>query len=202
MAMAPRAPASSIGRIHIEPGEGALQIRTGPKVAAPSHFKASIELKAPPMRVILWVRLDGGAAPVVEELALRPAPGSPLTSTTLRLVLLDPLIRAVVKKASRPVIERPDVAPGAFQVKGGDQRHAWVSVPPGADERVLQIASLYNQALSAGSHSPAADAAAAVRLSRAQVARYVRRARAVGLIPPVDQVITKGAAGPRPALDR
>ena len=89
--------------------------------------------------------------PVVEELALQPVRGSALTSTTSRAVLLDPIVQAAVKAASKRVTERPDVAPGAFQVEGQpDERRAWVSVPAGADERVLQVARLYRQSLAAG----------------------------------------------------
>lgn len=190
--MPARAQTFRIGRIHVTPHESSTQIRTGPGTAAPSRFQADVMLEIPAMHAVVNVMVGDGGLPVVEQLGMEPLPGTMLTSTTLRAVLLDPIVRAALKEASRPVVERPDVAAGAFQVDGDpDETHAWVSVPAGADDRVLQVARLYREALAAGSRSPAADAAAAVHISRAQVARYIRRARAGGLIPPVDQVIRK-----------
>jgi hypothetical protein len=186
----------TIGRVQIHPHERTAQIRTGPRTAAPSRFSAIIQTKAPDLEIAVAIVLEEGGTPVVEELVVHPSPGTRLSSTTLRGLLLDPVVRSAVQAASRPVIERPDVHRNAFQIKGEPgENQAWVSVPAGADERVQQVARLYREALAAGSRAPAEEAAKAVNISRAQVARYIRRARAAGLLPPVADVV-KGLVPP------
>jgi hypothetical protein len=154
------------------------------------------------------VLLEDGAVPVIEELAVRPGKKTPINSTVLRGILLDQIIPAAVKAASKPIKERPDVMPGAFQVSGEeDESRAWVSPAPGVNEKVLQAARIYREALSAGSRAPAAIAAEEMNLSRAQVARYIRKAREAGLLPPVDDVIkgrvpAAASLTPRPGPDR
>lgn len=170
-----------------------LWIRTGPGRAAPSRFTAVIETRNPSLYVALYLRLPGGDAPVIEQLSIRPGPGTAVSAGVLRGVLVDRLVQAAVKKASRRTTERPDVAAGAFQVQGTSAMVANISRYPGADERVRQAAELYRDALARGSRSPAADAAEAMNLSRAQIARYIRRARDARLLPPVGDVVRRRA---------
>lgn len=188
-----------IGRIHVQPAERSAMVRTGPRTAAPSRFRAFVSMKTPDLDVILDLALETGAVPVIEQLAIRPGKKNPVTSAALRGILLDQIIPAVVKAASKRVIERGDVHPGAFQLESErDSNGVRVGVPPGTDEKVLQAARAYRDALAAGSRSPALAVMEDMDLSRAQAARYIRKARTAGLLPAVDDVI-KGRV-PRPAL--
>ena len=197
-AMPQRPKTFRIGHIVVQAHERSAMVRTGPKRAAPSRFTAYAQLRNPDVQVAVTVALEDGAVPVVEELAIRPGKKTPVNSTVLRGILLDQIVPAVVKAASKPITERPDVLPGAFQVSGEpDENQAWVSPAPGANEKVLQAARIYRDALSAGSRAPAAIAAEEMKLSRAQVARYIRKAREAGLLPSVDDVV-KGRV-PAPA---
>jgi hypothetical protein len=193
-----------IARIHIQVAGRPAPVRTGPKTAAPAKFTAWAELRTPDVLVALTIVLEMGAVPVIEELVIQPGPKkTPVTGTVLRGILLDQIVPAAIAAAGEPVTGRPDIAPGAYQFDGmPDEGQAWVSAAPGADERVQRVAQIYREALSAGSRAPAAAAAEEMKLSRAQIARYVRRAREAGLIPPVDEVIKGRPAAPAsPVLD-
>lgn len=186
-----------IAHVATEPAERAAMVSTGPGLAAPSRFMAYVQLAIPSLRLTLAIIVTSGGLPIVDYVTIWGNGQDPLSSGLLRKVLLDPIIRAAVAEASVPVTDRPDVAPGAFHVDGEPEEQLWVSTPAGATERVQQIARLYNEALTAGSRSPGLEAANAVHISRAQAARYIKRARDLGLIPPVGEVT--GTA--RPALD-
>jgi hypothetical protein len=178
---------------------GPARVRTGPDAAAPARFTAAVQLAVPDLRVDVDILVTPGGLPTVQRLTVWASPTTALTSSSLRQVLLDPVVRAAVAAASGPTTERPDLMPGAFQVKGDPEGQAWVSAPAGADDRVRQVARLYNEALSAGSKAPALDVSETVHISRSQVARYIRKARDLGLIPPVGEVFRPvPAAAPQP----
>jgi hypothetical protein len=193
-----------IASVDVTPAERSAPVRTGPGTAAPSRFTADVQLEAPDLHVSITIRVSAGGLPVVDTLTVRPTPRTPLTSGTVRQILLDPIVRAALAAAVKPVTGRPDIAPGAFQVAGDSEYEAWVTAPAGATERVQQIARLYNEALTAGSRSPGLEAANAVHLSRAQAARYIKKAREAGLIPPIGEVTrtaqpaATGAAAAKP----
>lgn len=182
-----------ISHVSVESAERTAMIRTGPGVAAPQRFTAYVDLASPALRLRLTVVVSPGGLPVVETMKIWGSSQTPLTSGTLRKILMDPIVRAAIAEASVPATDRPDIAPGAFQVEG-HEHEAWIGAPAGATDRVRQIARLYNEALTAGSRAPSLEAAEAVHISRAQAARYVRKARELDLIPPVGEV-----TGARPA---
>ena len=174
----PQQPRSfAIASVDVEPDGGVAPVRTGPATAVPSRFVAYLELADPELRVAVRIRVTPGGSPAVEEMHVWAGDRTPLTSGTLRKVLLDPIARAAMTAAAQPVTERPDIAPGAYQIEGEAEHQAWVSAPAGATDRVRQVARLYTEALTAGSKSPGLDAANAVHISRAQAARYIKRAR-------------------------
>ena len=192
-----------IARIHIQVAGSPAPVRTGPKTAAPARFTAWAELRNPDVLVALTIVLEVGAVPVIEELVIQPGPKkTPVTGTVLRGILLDQIVPATIAAAGKPVTGRPDVAPGAYQFDGmSNEGQAWVSATPGADERVQRVAQIYREALSAGSRAPAAVAAEEMNLSRAQIARYIRKAREARMLPPVNDVVKGQAtalAGPAP----
>ncbi len=176
-----------IDSVAVRPDPQAAPVRTGPGTAAPGVFVADVHLAVPDIHLKLGIRITAGGLPVVQALTVWASDQTPLTSGTLRKILLDPIVRAAAGEAARQVRDRSDVAPGAFHVDGAAEDELWVTAPAGATERVQQIARLYNDALMTG-RPPGLEAANAVHISRAQAARYIRKARELGLIPPVGEV--------------
>lgn len=192
-----------IARLEVTPASPSpARVRTGPDAAAPARFTAAVQLAAPDLHVDVDILVTPGGLPAVQRLTVWASPTTALTSSSLRQVLLDPVVRAAVAAASEPTAERPDLMPGAFQVEGDPEGQAWVSAPAGADGRVRQVARLYNEALSAGSKAPALDVSETVHISRSQAARYIRKARELGLIPPVGDVFRPVPAAPQPPAGR
>jgi hypothetical protein len=177
----------AIGSVTVHPDEDVAPVRTGPGTAVPSRFIAELQLAEPDLRVAVAIRVTPGGSPAVEAMQVWASNRTPLTSGTLRKVLVDPIVRASMAAAAQPVTDRPDIAPGAYQIQGDAEHQAWISAPAGATDRVRQVARLYTEALTAGSKSPGQDAANAVHISRAQAARYIKRARELGLIPPLGE---------------
>jgi hypothetical protein len=200
--MPQRARRVRFGRIIVRAAERSAMVRTGPKTAAPSRFTAWLEVKTPAMQVAVDVLLAAGAVPVIEQFAIRPV-REPITAALLRKVSLEQIVPAAVKAASATLTERGDVAARAFQVPGEeDSNQVHVSAPPGTDKRVIQAAQFYREALARGSRSPAVATAKAMHLSREHTARYIRRARAAGLLPSVEDVVSgKAPARPRPVAE-
>jgi hypothetical protein len=163
------------------------RVRISPTEAVPKTFIASIRLERPKLdvEISVWV-VQPGNRPVVRELSVKANTATPVTTTTLRRVLVDPLLRAAVQAATVPVTLRPDAHPLAFQVPG-QEGTAYVGPPPPrtdrgrrdtADANAETAARIYKEAVMLGSRTPAKDVVAAMApVSRAQVARYLRRAR-------------------------
>jgi hypothetical protein len=200
--MPQRAGRARFGRIIVQAAERSAWVRTGPRTAAPSRFTAWLEVKSPAVQVAVDVLLEAGAVPVIEQLAIRPV-REPITAGLLRKISLDQIIPAAVKAASQRVIEQAGGVPGAFQLQGEqDSNQVRVSAPKGTDDRVIRAAQFYREALARGSRSPAADTAKTMHLSREHTARYIRRARAAGLLPSVSDVVSgKAAPQPRPVAE-
>jgi hypothetical protein len=178
-----------IESVAVRPVDPVRLVPTGPGKAAPATFLAEVRLAEPELLVELGVQVQPGGRPVVHHISVWATPATPLTSGSLHKVLLDPIVRAALDEAQQTIEERSDVAPGAFHVPGEPEEQLWVMTPAGADERVRQIARLYLDAMTAGSKSPGLDAANAVHISRAQAARYIKRARDLGLLPPLEELL-------------
>lgn len=184
-----------IDSVTVRPDPGAHPVPTGPGMAAPSVFVADVHLAVPDLYVKVGIKVAGGGLPVVHAITVRATASTPLTSTSLRKVLLDPIVRAALAEASQLVEDRSDVAPGAFHVPGEPEYQLWAVTPAGAADRVHQIARLYREAVTAGSKSPGQDAADAVHISRGQAARYIRKARELGLLAPLEEILKAAAPG-------
>ena len=57
-----------------------------------------------------------------------------------------------------------------------------------ADENARRAAQIYSDAVAAGNSAPAVAVAVIMDRSRSQVARYIRRARELELLPPLDVI--------------
>jgi hypothetical protein len=191
----PRPPKDfDIEQVSTQPTDPTVPIRTGPLTAVPARFSAEVELKQPELRLWMDVRVDqAGARPRLVGLQITSDVRGSITTSLLRRVLVDQLLHAAVEKASKPITPRPEIDPGAFEPEGAAPDTVWVSPPllsPGRghatpDERARTAALLYSEAVTRGSRAPAVAVANEMGYSRAQVARYIRRARQLGLLPPL-----------------
>ncbi|MGH3263208.1 MAG: hypothetical protein ACRDNS_14565 [Trebonia sp.] len=163
----------------------------------PTRFHAQL-LLAPDMQVTMLVRVDGGGRAKIREITVASASveGS-ITTSALRGLPLDSLLRAALDQATVKVKPRPDIDERAFQVPGDPDNQAWVSPTPAPtgrgkkvpQDRVARAAQVYLQALAAGSSAPGEVVAKVLGYSRATAARDIRAARnrKPPLLPPVGE---------------
>lgn len=152
-------------------------VRISPQTSVPERFRALIRLDEPDLRAVLTIRVDpsGRARVVGLEIETDQRDGA-ITTSLLRQVLIDPMLRAALRAAQHPrfpLVEQQD-----------GQTAAAPSVA--VDDRVIQAAHLYREALASGDRAPTAAVAAAMGYSRAQASRYIRAAREANppLLPP------------------
>lgn len=178
-------------------GEDSIWVRTGDDTAVPGSLKAVFLLEEPPVQVLMKVRVDGSGRPRVEELSLVPNDpmSGAITTTTMRGVAVDALMREALEHATIKVKMRPDVHALGFQVPGDPDNMVRVSPDPAASnkgtkvpkDRVDRAAQVYLNALSAGSNAPAEVVAKELGYSRATAARDIRAARKRNLLPPLGE---------------
>jgi hypothetical protein len=166
-------------------------IRIGRSTAVPEEFTARFSLYEHEVLVFVVVRVDpGGQARILDLRVVVDEAGETITTTTLRKVLVDQLLRAALSAATTKIEDRPDahpdIEPAPFQIAAGDDRVYW-SPPPGASDKVAQAADAYREALASGSRAPTAAVAEALGYSRAQASRYIRAARDAGLLPRLEE---------------
>lgn len=191
----PREPKSfKIKAVVVQRHERTGIIRTGPDTAVPKRFVAVVALERPLLTVRMDVLVDqAGTRPRLVELHLQTDIRASITTSTLRQVLIDQLLQAVMEEATLRVVAQPEVHPHAFGVVGEPENQGWVSPPPRPhgrghntpDDQVREAARIYSEAVTRGSRAPGVAVAEAMGYSRAQVARYIRRARELGLLPPL-----------------
>ncbi|MFE9601971.1 hypothetical protein [Streptomyces hokutonensis] len=197
----------------VTPGDRAGWVRSSASTAVPSQIRALLHLEEPPVVVQMFITVDAGARALIREIAVSPqAVDVAITTSLLRRVPVDYLLRYALEKASVTAKGRPDIHEGAFQLNSDPEHQAWVSPPPpsvgrGHDvplDRVQRAAEVYKQALASGSRSPGMEVAAAMGYSRATAARDIRQARERGLIAPegheAQQAPTGLAKAPQPGV--
>lgn len=193
------------------------------ETAVPTWFKATIQLERPLFLVTINISMELGR-PVVRKLEVTPgrrnsegtfsAPrGEGITTTNLRQLLIDRLVRAAVEKAKRPATSAhrevssalrgsgvpaaaaDELARAAFNVGGDDLTTtvARIALTPLAGrgretpkDRIVKAATIYRNAVAAGSKSPVKDVGIALNYSTSQASRYLAAARADGLLDGVD----------------
>ncbi|WP_410662128.1 hypothetical protein [Amycolatopsis sp. lyj-84] len=187
----PRQPKNfEIAWVSIEPrGEGGY-LRTGPDTAVPTRFGASFALVVPNAAVQVEVFVGSDLRPRVMELTLRSNVQTPITTTVLRQVLVDQLLREALSKAT---VAWADVPKAVREEAVGFAPPADEALRENAEEHARTAARIYSDAVTGGSKAPAMAVAHAMNRSRAQVARYIRKARELGLLPSLDS--SPGGAG-------
>jgi hypothetical protein len=191
-----------IAWVSVEPREPTGYLQIGPDTAVPTLFEANVQLANPEAAVAIEVFVGGDLRPVVIELRIRTKVRTPVTTSMLRTVLVDQMLQAAMEEATVPLSVREDwlaTLPPAI----ASQAPTWETqtAPPSAEQRVSRnaevdartAARVYQEALATGSKAPAVVVAHTMNRSRAQVARYIRRAREMGLLPALEP--TQGAAG-------
>lgn len=191
----------SIGSVSVERLEPSGYVETGPGTSVPSRFEASFQLVSPEATVTIEVFVGADLRPAVIEMNIRSKVRTPITTSMLRNVLVDQLLQAALEEATVPSSVRDEwlatMPPGIADTASRTR----TTVPPSSGERVRDnaeedartAAQIYKEALAAGSRAPAMAVAHTMNRSRAQVARYIRRAREMGLLPALES--SEGAAG-------
>lgn len=180
----------------LHPVDDAGWARTGDNTAVPTKIQAQLFIADPPVRVDLYVHVDGSGRAHVRHFGVTSGDlGTPVTTRLLRRLPVDTLLREVLDRATVKATLRPDIAPRAFQVEGEPDNQAWVSGGPppvgrGRDiprDRVERAAQVYKDALRSGSKAPGEVVRVTLGYSRATAARDIRAARERGLLPPLGQ---------------
>lgn len=190
----PRLPKNfQIAWVSIELLEPEGYLSTGPDTAVPSRFEAHFQLAKPEAAVTIEVFVGADLRPVVLELRIRSKVRTPITTSVLRQVLIDQLLREALNKATVPSAVREEwlaSLPLGGQPQSRKTDAATRPAPSAperlrgnADEDARTAAQIYAEAVAAGSRAPAVAVANTMNRSRAQVARYIRRAREMGLLP-------------------
>lgn len=188
--------------------------------AVPRHFTASFQLEQPRAFVRLAIDTESGR-PVVTQLTVSPGwraeggamtdVGEGVTTTNLRRLLVDRLVRAAFEAVKEPVkvgdvenllmllrsgltLEQAEVMNGTmFRVPGrthpsvmeiytGPAGHLGAYKRETADDRIAVAARLYQNAVAAGSSAPVRDVGTALGYSTSQASRYLKAARERGLL--------------------
>lgn len=185
-----------IAGVHVSAEQQVGWVRTGDTTAVPTRFEAKVFLADPAVVVLLLVLVDSGGRPHVREFHVAArVPNPPITSTLMRRIPVDHLLKAAVDAASVTVKNRPDIHAGAFQLPSDPDHQAWVSPQPAPTgrgrevpvSRVVRAAEVYLQALAAGSAAPTETVASVLGYSRSSASRDIRNARKQGLLPPTGE---------------
>lgn len=185
--MGRRATNTEIRSIALRPDDKTPRTRTGPGTSARTDFVADIVLTRPELALEMYVRVRSGEFPQIRKLVVKSQPT--LTSGMLHGVALDWLLREVIRTEEvRDIKVADDIALGDRLIrpdvsKSRAQRRA--------DDLAARAAEIYLAALAGGSRAPAYAVSIKLDRSRSQVAIYIRRARELGLLPPL-------ANGPEP----
>lgn len=176
-----------IERVTVTPLDARFEpVRTSPTAGVPPRFRAEVHLSEPRLVVYMTVRVIPPGQPRVTEIEIRADPRDSISTTTLRRVLVDPMLRAALTEAETPIEAADHIHPGAYRFPGAPEGTYWVSPHPStADERVPAAAAIYKSAVAAGSKAPTEAVALELRVSKASASRYVRAARAAGLLPKI-----------------
>jgi hypothetical protein len=191
----PRPPKNfRIDSVSVEPIEPKGYLPTGPDSAVPSRFEAHFALGAPELSVTIEVFVGADLGPVVLDIAIRAKAHTPITTSILRQVLVDQLLQRAVGEATVPSTVREEwlsslpAAVRAMAQRDDSTRETTLTADERTrlqfDEDAQTAAEIWSAAVASGSRRPGMDVAEGMNRSRAQAARYIRRARALHLLPP------------------
>jgi hypothetical protein len=181
-----------IDSVSIEPLQPKGYLSTGPDSAVPSRFEAHFSLDLPETSVTIEVFVHPDLGPIVLDIAIRAKADAPITTSLLRQVLVDQLLQRAVREATVPAAVReewleslPASARDAAQLTDTPREPTLTAEARTRiqfDDDARTAAQLYQEALAAGSRAPTMAVSRAMNRSRAQAARYIRRARQLNLL--------------------
>lgn len=148
-----------IERIVISPDAHAQRVNRSARNTIPDRFRATVYLTEPKLVLDMVIRIAVGGQPRVSELQMECHPGESITTSLMRQVPIDTIVRRALGEASLPRVPI-------------DQ----------SGDRVERAALVYRQAVSAGSYAPTEAVAAELGYSRSHAARLVGQARDRGLL--------------------
>ncbi len=176
------------GFTQVVPHPRAQLILTSPNTVVPTRFTVGVALEDPRVVVDLDIRVAAGGQPLVAEVGVKSfADGLWISSTILRSIPLDHLVRAAMNFAQRPTGDSGDLPFGLFRVEGDTQDVVRSSPLPDGSDRATVAARIYASALASGSNAPTEAVANEMHVSRSQASRYIRAARKAGLLPPTNR---------------
>jgi hypothetical protein len=144
-------------------------VRTGNETGIPIRFTARVLLAKPPLEVALTICVK--YEPRVLRVELTPIDERSITPADLRSLPLEHLLRESARAALVPM------EPRVFEGRPSVQQRS--------DDLAARAAAIYVDAVAQGSHAPGEVVATKLDRSRAQAARYIRRARELGLLAPL-----------------
>ncbi|WNV83886.1 hypothetical protein [Umezawaea sp. Da 62-37] len=185
----PRLPKNfRIDWVSVEPVESRGYLPAGPDTAVPAHFDAHIQLGDPPAAVRIEVDVAADDGPAIVELSIKSNRRTPVTTSVLRQVLVDYLLQEAMNAATVPASVREEwlaTLPPEHRGRAEHSGRAPVDGLSQGDRDAHTAAQIYAESVAAGSKSPAVMVSHTMNRSRPQVARYIRRARELGLLPPL-----------------
>lgn len=158
---------------NVDPLKPVTYLQSGPDTAVPMRFRATIQVMEPELGVTIEVFVGPDLQPCIYQLSILTNTQRPVTTSRLRQVLVDQLLRAAMREAEVQVDTLPEgtlVGPAPVLATGK------------AEENASIAARIYRLAVTSGNPAPAQEVASAMGKSRAQVARYLRKAREVGYL--------------------
>lgn len=159
MVRAPKDFKVTVESVQTAPERG--MVRTGASTAIASDVQAVVVINDR-WRATLNIRVALGGKPALVEMALASLwDEDALTTTTMRRVLVDQILAAVVAAAETPVGRQTSLI---------------------SESRPAQAAEIYQMALASGSRAPHLAVARTIGVSSAQASRYIRQARDNGLL--------------------
>lgn len=189
----PRPPKNfEIGAIKIDELVPTGYLPVGPDTAIPTRFHAELTLTQPEATVMIEVAVGSDRRPTVRALKIKGSVTRPVTTSLTRHILVDQLLQAAMRHAVVPSAVREhwleSLPPGTLPADRGEAEPT--PVPDLgrrdlAEYRARRAARIYADALAEGSRKPAVAVATVMNRSRGQAARYIRKARELGLLAPL-----------------
>lgn len=176
----------AIAQVYCWPDGGAAWVRTGLSTTVPSRLNARFVVADPAIDVTMRILVDGSGRPAVGSIGIDCKPGVSVSITLMRRLPVDAMMREAL---TRSTVERSGSAPA--------EAAKYARYKPVAAARVERAAEVYCLALAGGSAAPTEVVAAELGYSRATASRDVRRARKLGLIPPLAELRLGGSESPR-----
>ena len=183
-----------------QPSPPPATIRASHSTEVPEQFVANVAFEDSPLVLELGVLVSVGAQARAVRVTVKSTDGSGVTTTMLRKIPIEHVLKAALASAERPMTPRPDLGPDAWQPikKDGSpspfirmqQDSLPASTPREQRQRdhVRRAAAIYAAAVADGSRAPGEAVALQMGYSRSQAARFIRLARSekYGLLPKID----------------